>query len=143
MPQACPRDRQQLRPQSHAVLASIAAAAAILTCSISSPAQAATAESNFGTKCVGEWQLHTTPLQPACMRSTCSSPCLHHHAGCHVNGGNIIQAGATLFEADLVKNGMSDSDSLFKIIYGGKARMPGFGQECAPKVVWGGVGWCM
>lgn len=102
MPQA---SLQQLRPQAHTVLASIAAAAAILTSSISPAAQAATAEANFGTKCVG----------------------------CHVNGGNIIQPGATLFEADLVKNGMSDSDSLYKVIYGGVRRMPGFGQECAPK----------
>lgn len=55
-------------------------------------------------------------------------------AGCHTNGGNIIQAGATLFQADLVKNGFSDSESLYKLIYSGKGRMPGFGQDCAPKV---------
>lgn len=51
-----------------------------------------------------------------------------------MGGGNIIQGGATLFQADLVKNGAADSDSLYKLIYSGKGRMPGFGKECAPKV---------
>jgi hypothetical protein len=55
-------------------------------------------------------------------------------AGCHVGGGNIVQAGATLFPADLEKNGVADSSSLYQLIYAGKGRMPGFGQECAPKV---------
>lgn len=71
-------------------------------------------------------------------------PCIHLHAvlhnpGCHVGGGNIIQAGATLFQADLVKNNAADSDALYKLIYSGKGRMPGFGQECAPKVGCAGV----
>lgn len=65
--------------------------------------------------------LHYTPLLPL-------------PTGCHVNGGNIIQGSATLLQEDLVKNGYADSDSLYKLIYGGKGRMPGFGQECAPKV---------
>lgn len=61
--------------------------------------------------------------------------CLFNHpTGCHVGGGNIIQGGATLFQADLVKNGAAGSDSLYKLIYSGKGRMPGFGKECAPKV---------
>jgi cytochrome c6 len=51
-----------------------------------------------------------------------------------VNGGNIIQANATLFQADLEKYGFADSDSLYKIIYSGKGRMPGFGTDCAPRV---------
>jgi hypothetical protein len=55
-------------------------------------------------------------------------------AGCHVGGGNIVQAGATLFTADLQKNGVADSGSLYQLIYAGKGRMPGFGQDCAPKV---------
>jgi hypothetical protein len=55
-------------------------------------------------------------------------------AGCHVNGGNVVQAGATLFTDDLQKNNVGDADSLYQLIYQGKARMPGFGQECAPKV---------
>eukprot|EP00882_Tetradesmus_deserticola_P011036 GHRQ01011671.1.p1 GENE.GHRQ01011671.1~~GHRQ01011671.1.p1 ORF type:complete len:218 (+),score=67.69 GHRQ01011671.1:1582-2235(+) len=54
-------------------------------------------------------------------------------AGCHVGGGNIVQAGATLFQADLLKNGVADSASLYQLIYAGKGRMPGFGQDCAPK----------
>eukprot|EP00878_Enallax_costatus_P011924 GHUV01012448.1.p1 GENE.GHUV01012448.1~~GHUV01012448.1.p1 ORF type:complete len:158 (+),score=35.24 GHUV01012448.1:34-507(+) len=54
-------------------------------------------------------------------------------AGCHINGGNIVQAGATLFTPDLIKNNVADSDSLYKLIYEGKGRMPGFGQECTPR----------
>lgn len=54
-------------------------------------------------------------------------------AGCHVGGGNIVQAGATLFQADLEKNAVADSASLYQLIYAGKGRMPGFGQDCAPK----------
>lgn len=57
-----------------------------------------------------------------------------YYTGCHINGGNIVQAGATLFNADLVKNNVADNESIYKLIYEGKGRMPGFGQECAPKV---------
>lgn len=51
-----------------------------------------------------------------------------------MGGGNIIVAGATLFQDALVKNNVADSDSLYSLIYSGKGRMPGFGTECAPKV---------
>lgn len=54
-------------------------------------------------------------------------------AGCHAGGGNILQAGATLSTADLERNGYGDPDALFRIIYGGKGRMPGFGADCAPR----------
>lgn len=54
-------------------------------------------------------------------------------AGCHQNGGNIVKAGATLFTADLEKNGMLDRDALYRLIYYGQQKMPGFGQDCAPK----------
>ena len=57
-------------------------------------------------------------------------------AGCHINGGNIVQANATLFTADLQRNGLIDPDSLYQLIYRGKGRMPGFGQDCAPRVRW-------
>lgn len=53
--------------------------------------------------------------------------------GCHYQGGNVLQAGATLFEADLQKNGVASPDALYKIIYQGKGKMPGFGKDCAPK----------
>eukprot|EP00775_Hariotina_reticulata_P012797 gene12797-12925_t len=66
---------------------------------------AATADANFAVKC----------------------------AGCHVNGGNIVQAGATLFTNDLQKNNVADADSLYQLIYQGQGRMPGFGQNCTPK----------
>jgi cytochrome c6 len=54
-------------------------------------------------------------------------------AGCHAGGGNLLQAGATLKSADLERNGYADPEALFKLIYGGKGRMPGFGADCAPK----------
>jgi hypothetical protein len=60
-----------------------------------------------------------------------------------VGGGNIIQSGATLFQEDLVKNGFADSDSLYKLIYSGKGRMPGFGADCAPKVLTTGCYCCI
>lgn len=54
-----------------------------------------------------------------------------------MNGGNIVQPGATLFSSDLQKNNVADAESLYSLIYSGKERMPGFGADCAPKVrVW-------
>ena len=55
-------------------------------------------------------------------------------AGCHLNGGNVVAAGATLFTADLQRNlGDLNGESLYQLIYSGKGKMPGFGKECAPK----------
>lgn len=54
-------------------------------------------------------------------------------AGCHMNGGNVLQAGATLSSEDLQRNGRSTPEALYEIIYGGKGKMPGFGADCAPK----------
>eukprot|EP01023_Acetabularia_acetabulum_P011259 TRINITY_DN1514_c1_g1_i2.p2 TRINITY_DN1514_c1_g1~~TRINITY_DN1514_c1_g1_i2.p2 ORF type:complete len:156 (-),score=17.51 TRINITY_DN1514_c1_g1_i2:225-692(-) len=54
-------------------------------------------------------------------------------AGCHIAGGNVVQSGATLFLGDLERNGYLDVDKLYSIIYNGKGKMPGFGQECTPK----------
>jgi cytochrome c6 len=54
-------------------------------------------------------------------------------AGCHAGGGNVVAAGATLFTADLEKNGATSPDAIYALIYGGKAKMPGFGADCAPK----------
>ena len=54
-------------------------------------------------------------------------------AGCHAAGGNVVQAGATLFPADLTRNGVNDADAVYDVIYGGKGKMPGYGEGCAPK----------
>ena len=54
-------------------------------------------------------------------------------AGCHAAGGNIVQAGATLFPDDLRRNGIDDAAAVYDIIYGGKGKMPGYGEGCAPK----------
>ncbi|KAG1652894.1 hypothetical protein FOA52_003934 [Chlamydomonas sp. UWO 241] len=54
-------------------------------------------------------------------------------AGCHMGGGNNLQAGATLFEGDLAKNGVESPEALYKIIYSGKGKMPGYGTDCAPR----------
>ena len=54
-------------------------------------------------------------------------------AGCHAAGGNVVQAGATLFPADLQRNGVSDVDTIYDVISKGRNKMPGYGEECAPK----------
>lgn len=53
--------------------------------------------------------------------------------GCHVGGGNVIQAGATLFAGDLERNGVETEEEIFRVTYEGKGRMPGFGEECTPR----------
>lgn len=42
--------------------------------------------------------------------------------------------GSTLRLPELEQNGLSDPSALYKLLYEGKGRMPGFGEECAPKV---------
>jgi cytochrome c6 len=54
-------------------------------------------------------------------------------AACHSGGGNTLQAGATLRQADLLRNNVIDVQALYTIIYGGKGKMFGFGEGCAPK----------
>lgn len=56
-------------------------------------------------------------------------------AGCHAGGGNVVQAGATLKTPDLERNGYDTAEALYSIIYSGKGKMPGFGQDCAPRCV--------
>ncbi|GFH22284.1 cytochrome c domain-containing protein, partial [Haematococcus lacustris] len=53
--------------------------------------------------------------------------------GCHAGGGNVLAAGASLFPDDLKRNGYTDAQSLYTLIYKGKGKMPGYGKECAPK----------
>lgn len=54
-------------------------------------------------------------------------------AGCHMGGGNVVAAGATLKTEDLQRNGVASPEALYKIIYAGKGKMPGYGTDCAPK----------
>lgn len=54
-------------------------------------------------------------------------------AGCHAGGGNVVQAGASLSTTDLRRNGALDPKAMYDIIWGGKGRMPGYGQGCQPK----------
>ncbi len=51
-----------------------------------------------------------------------------------MNGGNVLAVGATLFAPDLERNGVATPEAVYKIVYGGKGKMPGFGKDCAPKV---------
>ncbi|XP_015063799.1 cytochrome c6, chloroplastic [Solanum pennellii] len=53
--------------------------------------------------------------------------------GCHYEGGNIIQPGATLFLKDLRRNGVDTEEEIYRVTYYGKGRMPGFGQNCTPR----------
>ena len=52
-----------------------------------------------------------------------------------MNGGNIVQAGATLFTQDLQTNSAASPEQLYQIIYAGKNKMPGYGADCTPKVL--------
>ncbi|GAQ79230.1 cytochrome c6 [Klebsormidium nitens] len=54
-------------------------------------------------------------------------------AGCHYKGGNVVQAGATLFTKDLERNNMNTEEAIYKITYFGKGKMPGYGAECKPR----------
>lgn len=45
----------------------------------------------------------------------------------------MLQPGATLFTEDLQRNGRAMPEALYEIIYSGKGKMPGFGQDCAPR----------
>lgn len=54
-------------------------------------------------------------------------------AGCHQGGGNVVSPGNTLSLADLERNGLLSSEKLFEIIYSGKGKMPGYGENCAPR----------
>mmetsp|Transcript_38283 Transcript_38283/g.108228 ORF Transcript_38283/g.108228 Transcript_38283/m.108228 type:complete len:200 (+) Transcript_38283:124-723(+) len=54
-------------------------------------------------------------------------------AGCHAGGGNVVQAGASLRSGDLKKNGIETPEQIYDLIYKGKGKMPGFGNDCAPR----------
>ncbi len=51
-----------------------------------------------------------------------------------MGGGNVVQAGATLKEADLQKNGAASVEAIYDLVYNGKGKMPGYGAGCTPKV---------
>ena len=87
------------------VAAAAAAAVALAAAAPAPPSWAATAAETFAAKC----------------------------AGCHMQGGNVLAAGATLFPADLERNGRATPEAVYEIVYGGKGKMPGFGAGCAPK----------
>lgn len=53
--------------------------------------------------------------------------------GCHLGGGNVL-GGRTLKLKDLEAMEMLNTESLFKNIYYGNRRMPGFGTDCQPQV---------
>ncbi|KAM7270480.1 hypothetical protein ACFE04_029694 [Oxalis oulophora] len=53
--------------------------------------------------------------------------------GCHVDGGNLIQPGSTLFTKDLQRNGVDTEEEIYNVTYFGKGRMPGFGEKCTPR----------
>ncbi len=51
-----------------------------------------------------------------------------------MGGGNVVQAGATLKQADLQKNGVVSAKAIYDLVYNGKGKMPGYGAGCTPKV---------
>lgn len=46
----------------------------------------------------------------------------------------MVQAGASLQTKDLEKNGAATVDAIYKLIYSGKGKMPGYGKDCQPRV---------
>lgn len=69
---------------------------------------------------------------PISYKEVNKQPSLVLWLGCHAGGGNIV-GGSTLRLPELEQNGLSDPSALYKLLYEGKGRMPGFGAECAPK----------
>jgi Cytochrome C oxidase, cbb3-type, subunit III len=150
-----------LRPKPHT--AGTAAAASIAVACVLSSAQCASAaevDALFTGKCAGA--THTSPPRCTHIVAWPVGPCLsrcptaswpphgrsrwprmvtsvqaaHEHiscAACHTGGGNVMQAGATLFKSDMQKNGMLDVEAIYNIIYSGKGKMYGFGEGCTPK----------
>lgn len=79
----------------------------------------------FGTQQVSSAQMLDTQQGKAIFQKAC--------IGCHYEGGNVLQSGATLTARDLERNGVATEENIFKITYNGKGRMPGFGEKCTPK----------
>ena len=46
-----------------------------------------------------------------------------------------MQAGATLREGDLQRNGVASVAAIYDLVYNGRGKMPGYGTECTPKVI--------
>lgn len=53
--------------------------------------------------------------------------------GCHTGGGNVVDGAQTLRAPDLARNGLTDEEALYQIVYSGKRKMPGYGTDCAPR----------
>lgn len=51
-----------------------------------------------------------------------------------MGGGNVVQAGATLREGDLKRNGVASVEAIYDLVYNGRGKMPGYGTGCTPKV---------
>lgn len=139
--------RQQHPRRGSAILCSVTpavrrschgAATALAMLLAASPASSDVAEL-FTRNCAGELWMGAScnehadcancPAEVHPILQTCTA-C----TGCHAGGGNVIQAGASLSTGDLRQNGVEDPKALFDLIYGGKGRMPGYGESCAPKV---------
>lgn len=45
-----------------------------------------------------------------------------------------MQAGASLYQSDLNRNGAATPEAVYSIVYSGKGKMPGYGVGCAPRV---------
>ena len=101
------------------VPAAACAAAASLVLALASPALAADAADAVPAA--------ASPSEPAAMFT-------RNCAGCHAGGGNVVAPGATLASPDLAAAGLDSPGAVFKLVYGGKGRMPGYGEGCAPKV---------
>ncbi len=46
-----------------------------------------------------------------------------------------MQAGATLRDGDLKRNGVASVEAIYDLVYNGRGKMPGYGTGCTPKVM--------
>jgi cytochrome c6 len=123
------RPARSVRPRCVAARAALPSAAA-LRCTLGSSAAALALSLSLALAPVA--LAADAPAAPAAVLNT---PDLFARTcgGCHTGGGNVVELGATLRSDDLARNGYSDAASVAKVIAGGKGKMYGFGEGCAPK----------
>ena len=96
--------------------------------------------------CVGEQLISNEYTLSLLMLELCQATDVRHSlavnnvqrlylVGCHAGGGNVVQAGASLQTRDLEKNSAATVDAIYKLIYSGKGKMPGYGKDCQPRVI--------
>ena len=109
---------------------SIGAALMLLAPAHADAAASSTAQL-FSNTCAGRKQYSAVSNSALCRQGgQLSSETL---AACHAGGGNIVQRNAGLRLDELTRNEAAKPEQIYSLIYSGKGKMPGYGQDCAPK----------